>query len=90
MKVFQVLQKCLNDWKNISHLDFCLVDSDDKICVTTCSRQLPSSKKLEDFRESDALCLSNTSCSLYKIMDNQQLAYILILWGTDPSASTIG
>ena len=90
MKVFQVLQKCLNDWKNISHLDFCLVDSDDKICVATCSRQLPSSKKLEDFRESDALCLSNTSCSLYKIMDNQQLAYILILWGTDPSASTIG
>ena len=90
MKVFQVLQKCLNDWKNISHLDFCLVDSDDKICVTTCSRQLPSSKKLEDFRENDALCLSNTSCSLYKIMDNQQLAYILILWGTDPSASTIG
>ena len=90
MKVFQVLQKCLNDWKNISHLDFCLVDSDDKICVTTCSRQLPSSKKLEDFRESDALCLSNTSCSLYKIMDNQQLAYILILWGTDSSASTIG
>ena len=90
MKVFQVLQKCLNDWKNISHLDFCLVDSDDKICVTTCSRQLPSSKKLEDFRESDALCLSNTSCSLYKIMDNQQLAYVLILWGTDSSVSTIG
>ncbi len=57
MKVFQVLQKCLNDWKNISHLDFCLVDKY-KICVTTCSRQLPSSKKLEDFRESDALCLS--------------------------------
>ena len=31
MKLLQILQKCLEDWKNISHLDFCLVNLDNTI-----------------------------------------------------------
>lgn len=36
MKLLQILQKCLEDWKNISHLDFCLVNLDNTIYISTC------------------------------------------------------
>ena len=55
MKLLQILQKCLEDWKNISHLDFCLVNLDNTIYISTCDRALPSEEKLEEFKEDDAL-----------------------------------
>ena len=48
MKLLQILQKCLEDWKNISHLDFCLVHLDNTIYISTCDRALPSTEKLDD------------------------------------------
>ena len=42
MKIQQILQKCLTDWKNISQLDFCLLDSDNHIFVSTCDKKLPA------------------------------------------------
>ena len=90
MKIQQILQKCLSDWKNISQLDFCLLDSENRSFVSTCDRKLPAESKLNDFRESDALCVSNTSCCLYKIMENHTLSYILVVWGKGENTSTIG
>ncbi len=68
MKIQQILQKCLTDWKNISQIDFCLLDSDNHIFLSTCDKKLPAESKLEEFRQSSALCVSNTSCCLYKII----------------------
>lgn len=90
MKLQQILQKCMEDWKNISQFDFCLIMPDSSIYVTTCSRKLPAASKLEAFIEGNALCISNTTCSLYKIMENNRLSYILIVWGTVEAAGTIG
>ena len=90
MKIQQILQKCLSDWKNISQLDFCLLDSENRSFVSTCDRKLPAESKLNDFRESNALCVSNTSCCLYKIMENHTLSYILVVWGKGENTSTIG
>ena len=90
MKLLQMLQKFFEDWKNISRLDFCLLNMDDSVYTSTCDRKLPSSSKLAEFKESPALCMSNISCWLYKIMESHQLQYILIVWGTDESVSTIG
>lgn len=57
--------------------------------VTTCDRRLPAESKLEEFRNSTALCLSNATCCLYKITEkNEQL--LLIVWGSEDSVSTIG
>ena len=82
MKIQQILQKCLTDWKNISQIDFCLLDSDNHIFLSTCDKKLPAESKLEEFRQSSALCVSNTSCCLYKIMENHSISYILIVWGS--------
>ena len=89
MSVQRTLQKYMDDWKCISHFDFCLLQEDNSILVTTCDRRPPAESKLEEFRNSTALCLSNATCCLYKITEkNEQL--LLIVWGTGDSVSTIG
>lgn len=90
MALQQTLQECLEDWKRISTLDFCLLDSDDEIYITTCDKQLPASSKLEEFRESDALTVANTSRCMYKIMNGYELQYILVVWGYGESVPVIG
>lgn len=84
------LQKCMEDWKQISGLDFCLLSEDNSVFVATGERRIPSAGKLEDFRNVDALCTANASCCLYKVMDRDELLYILIVWGSGESTSTIG
>ena len=89
MSVQRTLQKYMDDWKRISHFDFCLLQEDNSILVTTCDLRLPAESKLEEFRNSTALCLSNATCCLYKITEkNEQL--LLIVWGSEDSVSTIG
>lgn len=90
MKLQHILQTCLEDWKNISGLDFCLLDEKNRIYVSTCDRKQPSLQRLSDFRDSSALCISNTDCGFYKILKNEQLLYILIVWGKAEAAPTIG
>ena len=65
MKLLQILQKCLDDWKNISHLDFCLVNLDNTIYISTCDRALPSEEKLEEFKEEEALCMGKCRGRFY-------------------------
>lgn len=89
MKIQQTLQKSLEDWNRISGLDFCILDENNQIYITTCDKKLPSVEKLTQFREDTALCTSNRSCSLYKL-DNGSGNMLLIVWGSGDSASTIG
>nr|WP_296056449.1 helix-turn-helix domain-containing protein [uncultured Blautia sp.] len=90
MSIQRNLQKCMEDWKQISGLDFCLLSEDNSVFVATGERRIPSAGKLEDFRNGDALCTANASCCLYKVMDCDELLYILIVWGSGESTSTIG
>ena len=90
MALLKTLQTCLEDWKRISSLDFCLLDSDDEIYLTTCDKQLPASSKLQEFRNSEALTVANTSRCLYKIMNGYELQYILVVWGYGESVPVIG
>lgn len=90
MSIQRTLQKYMDDWKAISNLDFCLITDENEIFVTTCSRSLPSEKKLSEFRESNALIMANTSRCLYKVLYKEEPAYILIVWGSGDSVPTIG
>lgn len=90
MSVQRTLQKCLDDWKEISRLDFCLLDLNSQPFCATCSRQLPSASRLEEFSESSALCMANTGSCLYKVHDREEFSYILIVWGSGDSVPTIG
>lgn len=90
MSIQRTLQKCLDDWKEISRLDFCLLDLNGQPFCSTCSRQLPSASRLEEFSESSALCMANTGSCLYKVHDREEFSYILIVWGSGDSVPTIG
>ncbi len=35
MKIQQTIQKCLDDWNRISGLDFCILDENDQIYIST-------------------------------------------------------
>ena len=89
MSIQRTLQKYMDDWKNISGLDFCLLTSENEIFVTTCSRTLPSEAKLEEFRSGNALIMANTSRCLCKVMYKEKPVYILVVWGSGESVSTI-
>ena len=90
MKIQQTIQKSLDDWNRISGLDFCILDENDQIYISTGDRRLPSSEKLAQFREDPALCISNHSCSLYKLNNAPQSTMLLIVWGSGEQTSTIG
>lgn len=90
MKIQQTIQKSLDDWNRISGLDFCILDENDQIYISTGNRRLPSSEKLAQFREDPALCISNHSCSLYKLNNAPQSNMLLIVWSSGEQASTIG
>ena len=75
MKIQQTIQKCLDDWNRISGLDFCILDENDQIYISTGDHRLPSSEKLAQFREDPALCISNRSCSLYKLNNIPPVSY---------------
>lgn len=90
MALQQIIEKCLEEWKEISQLDFCLLDSDNQIFAATCDGQLPSAETLQRFREDPALSLSEDSCQLYKISENGELLYLLLVWGKGASVHTIG
>mgnify|MGYP007015025688 CR=1 FL=1 len=38
MKIQQTIQKCLDDWTRISGLDFCILDENDQIYISTGDR----------------------------------------------------
>ena len=89
MKIQQTLQKCLDDWNRISGLDFCILDESNQVFASTGDRKLPSAEKLIQFREDPALCISNRSCSIYKL-NGASGDMLLTVWGSTDSASTIG
>lgn len=90
MAIQQILSKCLTDWKEISHLDFCMLDADNQVFASTCDKKLPSEEVLNDFRDGTALCRANSNLCMYKIQDNSDSGYLLLVRGSGEAVSTIG
>ncbi len=91
MSLFQILQKVLKDWGEISHLDFCLLTPDLEVYLSTTDRKLPSKDKMQAFLADDFMVeLANSSLHLFKIYSADTLVYLLIVWGGGTSVHTIG
>ncbi len=89
MKLQQILKEALERWHTVSGLDFSLLDQNDHEIVSTGSHKLPSQDRLLAFRESNALCLSNTFCHIFKVSESGE-PYLLLVFGSADSVSTIG
>lgn len=77
-------------WHEISNLDFSLLDHNNQELIRTGEHRLPSEDRLNTFRESDAVCLSNTFCHIFKITDTEDLSYLLLVFGNVENTPVIG
>ena len=90
MNIQQILEEYLLEWKEISGLEFALVDEEYQPFVRTCDRALPSVDRLSQLREGEALGTANTYCALYKVTEKNRLRYILVVWGAPEKTAVIG
>ncbi|MFV0528527.1 MAG: PucR family transcriptional regulator [Lachnospiraceae bacterium] len=90
MNLQQLLLNALEEWSRISGLAFTLLAADGTPVTPGDSHKLPTAEKLEAFLQSEALCLGSSSRQLYKIIHNEVLEYLLLVWGGDAAARTIG
>lgn len=90
MNLKQLLGQTLQEWREISGLDFCLLQSNGEEYLPASSHPSPSKDKIETFLSQDAVAKASASVHYYKIFKQQDLIYILIVWGKGTQAHTIG
>ena len=90
MKLLQLLRENLKKWARISGLDFILLDEKDEPVAATGEFRLPSTDRLKEFRQGEAQCVGTGNLSMWKVMEDAVLRYILLVHGAHPSAAVIG
>ena len=90
MTLHQTLQSTLEQWKEISGLDYCLMTLEKKVEISTADKKLPSEKKLQEFLDSSSLTCSYSAVHLFKIHSARVPVYLLVVWGRSIQAQTIG
>lgn len=90
MNIQQILEECLLEWREISGLEFALLDEENQPFVRTCERALPAANRLLGFRDSEALCMANSSCALHKVIEKKRLCYLLVVWGEQEKTVVMG
>ena len=91
MKVQQQMHSCLKEWKDISGLDFCLIDHENNVTAATSeSFSFPDPQFMEDFRFEGPLFKTDGALQLRKVRSDSGHTYILLVSGESDSASVIG
>ena len=86
----QMLQKTIDELKELSDSDMAVLDLDGKIAVKTFSGKHPSEKKVVDFIASDLEVADVEGYKLFRIREDMEDEYILAIKGTSNSAKIIG
>lgn len=90
MTIHRTLEKSLNRWKEISGLDFALLAPDGKEYVNTGSKKLPSCQNLEEFLAQPAISKASGHLHYFKVYQDEEIHYLLLVWGKGISSHTIG
>ena len=90
IKLMQLMQNCLDDWTRITSLSFCLTDLEGNICCSSDSTLIPDQEILKDFAQSSLLCQSDTKHCLYRISDDREARYLLVIRGEHACLPTLG
>ena len=90
MSLQRTIQKYMDDWKEISKLDFCLIQKDNSIYISTSNISLPSSSELDNFRETEDSDTLLSEYHLYKTDLSHDAPDILIVNDASDTSSTIG
>lgn len=86
----QVLQSTIEGLKSIARIDVCVVDVDGKVMASTDIALEDYSKQALEFASSPADSQELSGCQFFKIYDDGQLEYILVVAGTGEDLYTLG
>lgn len=78
----QILQNTIDGLKAIARVDFCVMDTDGKEAASTMANSVISSAQVAEFSKSPADSQEIQGHQFFKIYDEQQLEYVLIVVGT--------
>ena len=86
----QILQNTIDGLKAITRVELCVVDTDGKVVAATDDRMEKNKNDVLDFAASPADSQEIQGFQYFKIFDEQQLEYILIITGTGENLYMIG
>lgn len=86
----QILQNTIEGLKGITRIDFCVLDTDGKSLASTFPEQGRYEEEVEHFVESSADSQVVQGYQFFKIFDEHQLEYILVVNGDGDDAYMIG
>lgn len=85
----QILQSTIEGLKNIGHMDLAIMDTEGREVAATCDSKRWAAK-CEEFAKSSADSQELENCQYFKIYDEYQLEYILVVEGVSEAAYMIG
>ena len=86
----QILQNTVDGLKGISRTDFCVLDTEGKVLATTFEEQVNYEEIVTSFVESPAESQVIAGCQFFKILDDQQLEYVLAADGKYENSYMMG
>lgn len=86
----QILQNTIEGLKNIARVEICVMDTDGKVVAATDDRMENSRKDVLEFAASPADSQEVQGFQFFKIYDEQQLEYLLLVGGTGENLYMVG
>lgn len=86
----QVLQSTIEGMKAIARIDVCVVDIDGKVVASSDISMDDYAKQAMEFAKSPADSQELSGCQFFKIFDDGQLEYILVVAGDGENTYTFG
>ena len=86
----QVLQNTLEGLKEISRTDLCIMDAEGKVLASTFSEDVSGFVEVKAFAESQAESQLVKGYQYFKVSDDHQLDYILVVYGDNEDTYMIG
>lgn len=86
----QVLQNTLEGLKEISRIEFCIIDTEGKVLASTFSDFSVQAQDVQAFVESQADSQLVKGFQYFKVCDDYQLEYILVAHGDDEDTYMVG
>lgn len=90
MVTSQVLQKTLDELRNITRIDLCLTNTDGTAIVSTFPETAVNSDSIVSFVNSAADSQEVQDYRFFKVYDNQNVEYVLVAKGSSDDAYMIG
>ncbi len=86
----QVLQNTIEGIRDISHLELAIMDADGREVVSTAAVFSEAAAAIPDFADSPADSQSAGPFQFFKVFDEKQLEYIIVVYGNSDNTLLIG